>query len=70
MTWLKLIGLVLKIILAIATFLRDRQLIDAGTKKAISNAQEKNNARVEKARAARRAAGADVVQDDDPYLRD
>ncbi|WP_088342459.1 MULTISPECIES: hypothetical protein [Rhodomicrobium] len=70
MTWLQIIGVALQVTLAFVTMLRERRLLQAGEADAIREALEETNARVEKALAARRAAGAAGMQDDDPYLRD
>lgn len=70
MSWLTGFGLALKLLLAFAKFLGDRQLLKAGEATAVQEALEIADARIEKARAARRAAAAAGVSDDDPYLRD
>jgi hypothetical protein len=70
MTWLQILGLLLKVSLALADIVRERKLMDAGEAIATVKALEETHARIEKARAARRAAAAGGMQDDDPYLRD
>jgi hypothetical protein len=69
-SWLAGFGLVLKLLLVGAKFLGDRQLLKAGEASAVLEALEIANARIEKARAARRSAGDGGVSGDDPYLRD
>jgi hypothetical protein len=70
MSWLQVLGLVLRVAMAIADIVRERKQMAAGEATATIKALEESNARVEKARAARRAAAAGGVSDDDPYLRD
>lgn len=70
MSWITIFGLVMKVALAVADIIRDRKLIEAGEAIAIKKSLEETNARVEKATAARRAAAATSMRDDDPYLRD
>jgi hypothetical protein len=70
MSWLTGFGLALKLLSAIAKFLSDRQLLKAGEATAVLEGLEIANARIEKARAARRAAALGGVSGDDPYLRD
>ncbi len=70
MSWVTAFGLVMKLALAIVDTLRNRKLIEAGEAIAIKTALEETNARVEKARAARAAAAATGMRDDDPYIRD
>jgi hypothetical protein len=69
-TWLQLLALITKIALAVADIVRERNLMAAGEAQAVLKALEETNARVAKARAARNAAAAGGMQDDDPYLRD
>lgn len=70
MSWITIFGLVMKVALAVADILRNRKLIEAGEAIAIKKSLEETNARVEKAHAARAAAAASGMSDDDPYLRD
>jgi len=70
MSWVALLAGLLKLASAVADIVERRQLLAAGEAIAIKTALEETNARVEKARAARRAAAASGMRDDDPYLRD
>lgn len=70
MGWLQVLSLFLRVTLVLAGIVRERKLMAAGEAIATVTALEELNARVEKARAARRAAAAGGMQDDDPYLRD
>jgi hypothetical protein len=49
---------------------RDAEIKASGAAEATLKSLEENNARVDKALAARRAAAATGMRDDDPYLRD
>jgi hypothetical protein len=64
--WLKIILLALKAVNAFVTFLGERKLIQAGEDKAIREALEQSNERIERAMEARRRA-ADPGSDD-PFL--
>jgi hypothetical protein len=70
MTWLKLIGAMLQALSGLVTFLRERQLLDAGEAKAIAASLEASDARVKAALDARRRARDSDPDPDDPYLRD
>jgi hypothetical protein len=70
MSWLKAILLVLQAVNTVVAWLRERQTLTAGEAQAIAEALKVTNAHVEKALAARRAAAAGGMSDDDPYLRD
>ena len=69
-TYLKIIAALVKLISVAVQMMRDQRLIDQGEANAIAEALEETNARVEKARAARAAAAASGMRDDDPYIRD
>lgn len=70
MSWIALLTGLLKLASAVADIVERRQLLEAGEAIAIKTALEETNARVEKARAARAAAAATGMRDDDPYIRD
>lgn len=70
MTWLQVLAALLKLAGAVAAIVQRRQLMEAGAVEATLKSLEENNARVDKALAARRAAAATGMRDDDPYLRD
>lgn len=70
MTWLKIIAALIHLIRVAVDMMRDQRLIQQGEAQAIAEALEETNARVEKARAARAAAAAGGMSDDDPYIRD
>ena len=70
MTWLAILGAIFQFALAFVNFLRDRQTLEAGAAEAIAKNLSEANALIEKARAARDAADAGKLPDDDPYLRD
>jgi hypothetical protein len=70
MSWLTAFNILMKLALAVADILRNRKLIEAGEAIAIKKSLEETNARVETAHAARAAAAASGMRDDDPYLRD
>jgi len=70
MNWLALLAALLKLAHVIAGLVQQRKQMEAGEAIATLKALEETNARVEKARAARRAAAASGMSDDDPYLRD
>ena len=59
---------------AVLGYIRDRQrdaeIKAAGRAEATLKSLEETNARVDKALAARRAAAATSMRDDDPYRRD
>lgn len=57
MSWLTLLKLVLLLALKLAGLVKDRQLLEAGEARAIARALEIQNARIDKALAARHAAG-------------
>jgi hypothetical protein len=66
-----------KTILALAQFfdslmrgVATRRATQAGEDRATAQSLKEQNTRVEKARAARRAAGTGGLQDHDPYRRD
>ena len=48
----------------------ERRALNAGEDRATARSLKEQTARVEKARAARRAVDADRLPDDDPYRRD
>ena len=58
MSWLSLLKLALFLALKLAGLVKDRQLLEAGEARAIARALETQNARIDKALAARRAARA------------
>ncbi len=71
------IGVIAKAILALAQFfdslmrdLAERRAMEAGEDRATARSLKEQTARVEKARAARRAVDSDRLPDDDPYRRD
>jgi hypothetical protein len=71
------LGVLAKTILALAQFfnalmrgLAERRAIKAGEDAATAHSLKEQTARVEKARAARRAVDADRLPDHDPYRRD
>lgn len=70
MSWVALLTGLLKLANIIAGIVQQKRLLEAGEAIAIKTALEETNARVEKARAARAAAAATGMRDDDPYLRD
>lgn len=70
MSWVALLTGILKLAAAIAGIVQQKKLLEAGEAIAIKRALEETNVRVEKARAARAAAAATGMRDDDPYLRD
>jgi len=70
MSWVALLTGLLKLALFAAERAREKKQMEAGEAIAIKNALEETNARVEKARAARAAAAAGGMRDDDPYRRD
>lgn len=70
MSWVALLTGLLKLANVIANIVQQKNLLEAGEAIAIKNALEETNARVEKARAARAAAAASGMRDDDPYIRD
>jgi hypothetical protein len=70
MTWLKLITLSLQALTGLVSFLRERQLLEAGEAKAIAASLEASDARVKEALAARERARGSDPDPDDPYMRD
>jgi hypothetical protein len=70
MSWVTILASLLKLAYIVAGMVERNKLLDAGEAIAIRKALEDTNARVEKAHAARRAAAASGMRDDDPYLRD
>jgi hypothetical protein len=70
MSWLQVLGIVLKVALVLADVVREHKQMAASEASATLKALEATNARVEKARAARRAAAVRGLPDDDLYLRD
>lgn len=70
MSWVVLLTGILKLAAIVAGIVQQKKLLEAGEAIAIKTALEETNARVEKARAARAAAAATGMRDDDPYLRD
>jgi hypothetical protein len=70
MSWVTLLTGLLKLATIIAGIVQQKKLLEAGEALAIKHTLEETNARVEKAHAARRAAAATGMRDDDPYLRD
>jgi hypothetical protein len=71
MSWLRAILLALQGVNGLVSWLRERQLLEAGEAKAIAEGLEISNARIRKAMEARRRANNDNDPDpDDPYIRD
>lgn len=74
MGWIALLKAVLGFASALAGYLRDKQLIDAGEAKAIVAQLESSLNALDRARKARANAVADYdangVRDEDPNLRD
>jgi len=70
MSWVSLLTGLLKLAAIVAGIVQQKKLLEAGEAIAIKRQLEETNARVEKARAARAAAAATGMRDDDPYLRD
>lgn len=74
MSWLTILGALLKLASRIAEIVRDKQLMDAGEAKAIARSLGEQNARLEKAlaagRAARSAAERSDTVPDDGHRRD
>ena len=70
MSWAKAIILVIQMVSRFVSYLHDRQTFKAGEAEAVSQALQEAQQRIEKARAARRAADAGGVPDQDPYRRD
>ena len=69
-TWAKVLLGLLKLAQLVAGIMQQRKLLEAGDAIAIRKTLEETNVRVAKALAARRAAAASGMRDDDPYLRD
>ena len=70
MSWVSLLTGLLKLAAIVAGIVQQKKLLEAGEAIAIKRQLEETNARVEKARAARAAAAAGGMRDDDPYRRD
>ena len=74
MSWLQLLKLVLSLASHLAEIVRERRLMAAGEARALARALEKQNDRIDKALAARRAAGtrpdAGDPERDDGFRRD
>jgi hypothetical protein len=70
MTWLRTILLALQAVNGLVTWLRERQMLEAGEAKAIADGLELSNARIKEALAARRRADSSDPDPDDPYRRD
>lgn len=69
-SWAKVLVGLLKLAQLVAGIMQQRKLLEAGEAIAIRKVLEDTNVRVEQALAARRAAAASRMRDDDPYLRD
>lgn len=69
-SWLQVLAALLKLAQLVAGIAQQRKLIEAGEAKATLQSLKETNDRVEKALAARRAAAAGGMRDDDPYRRD
>lgn len=68
MGWVALLKALLGVCAALADYVRDKNLIDAGEAQAISDSVRVQLARIEKARAARRAVSddpRDILSDQD-----
>lgn len=70
MTWLKTILLALQAINGLVSWLRERQMIEAGEAKAIAEGLEISNVRITTAMEARRRARDGDPDPDDPFIRD
>ena len=70
MSWVVLLTGLLKLASIVAGIVQQKKLLEAGEAIAIRKSLEETNARVAKADAARRAAAASGMRDDDPYRRD
>lgn len=69
MSWAKIVVLVIQVTSRFIAYMHEKRTLKAGAAEAVAKALQEAQQRVEKARAARRAA-ADRVPDDDPYRRD
>jgi hypothetical protein len=70
MSWLRAILLALQAVNGLVSWLRERQLLEAGEAIAIAKGLEISNARVKEAMDARRRAHDNDPDPDDPYIRD
>jgi hypothetical protein len=70
MSWLRAILLALQGVNGLVSWLRERQLLEAGEAKAIAEGLEISNVRIRKAMEARRRAHDNDPDPDDPYIRD
>jgi hypothetical protein len=70
MKYLQIFLLVLQALDKFLTWMRERELINAGEAKAIAAGLEVSNARITQALAARRRANNSDPDPDDPYRRD
>jgi hypothetical protein len=69
-TILKAIHAAANFLTSLIAFLNAGRQIQAGEDKAAARSLKEQNARVQKARAARRAVDTRSLPDDDPHLRD
>ena len=71
MTWLKLLGALLSIADALAGYLANRQLLEAGEAKATAEGLRKAHEAIKRAQDARRGVSTDPDSvRDDPFNRD
>lgn len=71
MNWLSLLLALFKAVDALTSYLKQRQLIDAATADLLLKQGEASRAIIDKANAARTAAGdGSVLDESDPNLRD